>query len=353
MNNHSTIIVLNPGSTSTKTAWFRDEEEVLRETFFHDDRFLSQYVDVWSQFDSRLRLVQEWLRKIPEEPSAVVGIGGLLRPVASGTYRVNQKMLMDARANLQGAHASNLGCAMAFDVARQFNCPAFIVDPVSVDEFSPLARYSGHPSIPRKSLSHALNIHATVRRAAREIGKANDEASFVIAHLGGGISIVPVKDGKIVDANDASSEGPFSPERTGGLPLQQFISLWFSGNYEEQELRLLVMGRGGLKAYLGTNSLSEVEKRIAAGDVQAKEVFEAMCYQIAKEIGAMATVLFGKLDGIVLTGGMATSKLLISSITERVSSIGKVLVYPGENEMLALAHGALRVLRNEEQSKEY
>jgi butyrate kinase len=353
MNKHSTIIVLNPGSTSTKTAWFRDEVEVLRETFHHDDRFLSQYVDVWSQFDSRLHLVQEWLRKIPEEPSAVVGIGGLLRPVASGTYRVNQKMLMDARANLQGAHASNLGCAMAFDVARQFNCPAFIVDPVSVDEFSPLARYSGHPSIPRKSLSHALNIHATARRAAREIGKANDEASFVIAHLGGGISIVPVKDGKIVDANDASSEGPFSPDRTGGLPLQQFISLCFSGKYEEQDLRLLVMGRGGLQAYLGTNSLNEVEQRIAAGDIQAKEVFDAMCYQIAKEIGAMATVLFGRLDGIVLTGGMSTSKLLTTSITERVSTIGKIFVYPGENEMLALAHGALRVLHNEEQLKEY
>ncbi len=185
MNEQTTIIALNPGSTSTKVAWFRDEEEVLREIFYHRPEWLSQYGDVWSQFDSRLRLVHEWLQQIKDKPSAIVGIGGLLKPVPSGTYEVNQKMLNDARDNLQGSHASNLGCAMAFEAARRYICPAYVVDPVSVDEFSTLARYSGHPLIQRKSLSHALNIHAVARRAAREIRKEYEKASFVIAHLGG------------------------------------------------------------------------------------------------------------------------------------------------------------------------
>jgi butyrate kinase len=353
VNKRTPIIVINPGSTSTKIVWYSDEREILRETFYHDPELLSQYIDIWSQFEFRLQLVQEWMKGVKERPSAVVGIGGLLRPVPSGTYAVNQRMLNDAHANVQGAHASNLGCALAFEIARQNACAAYIVDPVSVDEFDTLARYSGHPLIERKSLSHSLNIHAMARRAAREIGQTYQNTSFVIAHLGGGISIAPVLRGKIIDANDASSDGPFSPERTGGLPLQQFISLCYSGKYREEEVRALVMGRGGLKAYLGTNSANEVEQRIGAGDDQANEVFEAMSYQIAKEIGAMATVLSGQLDAIVLTGGMSSSERLVSSIKRRVAYIGRILVYPGEDEMLALAQGALRVLRSEEQLKEY
>jgi butyrate kinase len=353
MSGQRSVVTINPGSTSTKIALFRDDVEILRETLHHDNKDLSRYNDLWSQFDFRLGLVQAWMRQIEGTPSAIVGIGGLLRPVPSGTYLVNQKMITDAKANLQGTHASNLGCAMAFEIARQFNCPAFIVDPVSVDEFSEIARYSGHPSIERRSLSHALNIHAMARRAAKEIEAPYDEASFVIAHLGGGISIAPVLGGRIIDANDASSDGPFSPDRTGGLPLQQFISLCYAGENDEQSIRSLVMGKGGLKAYLGTNSLSDVERRIGSGDVHAKEVFEAMSYQIAKEIGAMATVLCGQLKAVVLTGGMASSALLVSSIKKRIAYLGRILVYPGEDEMLALAQGALRVLHNEEQSKEY
>ena len=270
-----------------------------------------------------------------------------------GTYRVNDKMLEDARANFQGEHPSNLGCALAYEIAKLGGVDAFIVDPVSVDEFEPLARYSGHPLIQRRSLSHALNIHAVARLASEKIGKKLDETNFVIAHLGGGISVCPVKGGKIIDANDASSDGPFSPERTGGLPLQPFISLCFSGKYTEQEIRKMVMGKGGLVAYLGTNNADEVEKRIQNGDEYAREVYEAMAYQIAKEIGAMATVLKGKVDAVVLTGGLANSKMLVDWITERVSFIAPVLVFPGEDEMRALALGVLRVLRGEEQAKEY
>lgn len=353
VNKPATIIALNPGSTSTKIAWYEDEAEVMREVIHHDRDVLSQFHTIGSQFEFRLRLVGDWVRKVKGKPQAIVGIGGLLKPLASGTYRVNRRMLDDARADLQGAHASNLGCALAFELAGQFGCPAYIVDPVSVDEFLPLARYSGHPLIERKSLSHALNIHAIARRAAREIGKAYEKTSFVIAHLGGGISIAPVIGGRIVDANDASSDGPFSPERTGGLPLQQFISLCFSGDFQEQEIRTLVMGGGGLKAYLGSNSASAVEKRIEAGDEKAREVFEAMSYQIAKEIGAMATVLSGQLDAIVLTGGMASSELLVSSIKTRTAFLGRIMLFPGEDEMSALVQGVLRVLRGEEQAKEY
>lgn len=285
--------------------------------------------------------------------SAVVAIGGLLRPLQGGVYRINQKMLDDAHANFQGEHASNLGCALAFEIAKQYNVPAFIVDPVSVDEFEPLAHYSGHACIKRRSLSHALNIHAAARRAAEQLNIPLSQSSFVIGHLGGGISIAPVRNGKIIDVNDASSDGPFSPERTGGLPLQPFISLLFSEQFTEMEVRQLVMGKGGLVSYLGTNSVVEAEQRARTGDTTAREALQAMAYQIAKEIGAMATVLNGNLNAIILTGGIATSELITSWIQARVKFIAPVILIPGEDEMRALVLGALRVLRGEEQVKEY
>jgi butyrate kinase len=262
-------------------------------------------------------------------------------------------MIDHARKNLQGEHASNLGCALAYELGREFGCPSYVVDPVSVDELEQIAHYSGHPFISRRSLSHALSIHATARRASEELDIPLNESAYVIAHLGGGISVAPVLGGKIIDVNDASSDGPFSPERSGGLPLQQFISLCFSGEYTEDEMRSIVMGRGGLVAYLGTNSLEEIEKRIGRGDDCAREVFDAMAYQIAKEIGAMATVLRGGLNAVVLTGGLTASHRLVSMITERVQFLAPVLVYPEEEEMKALAMGALRVLNGIEQAKEY
>jgi len=347
------ILVINPGSTSTKMALFEGQEELTRATLSHNPDQLKAYRGIWEQFEFRLREVRTWARAAADRADAVVGMGGLLRPLPGGTYGVNQRMLDDARGNLQGEHASNLGCALADALAREYGCPALVVDPVSVDEFEPLARYSGHPLMERRSLSHALNIHAAARRAAEELGLEAEHTNVVVAHLGGGISVSPVRGGRIIDANDASSDGPFSPERTGGLPLQQFLSLCFSGSYGEQEMRLLVRGRGGLTAYLGTNSALEVERRIAGGDTRAREVFEAMAYQISKEIGAMATALSGDVQAIVLTGGCASSGVLTRWITDRVRSIAPVLVYPGEDEMRSLALGALRVITGSDTALEY
>ncbi|MBA4312960.1 MAG: butyrate kinase [Chlorobiaceae bacterium] len=353
MSEQHSILIINPGSTSTKIAHSIDGTIVERDTIQHTVEEIRKYKTLWDQFPYRLKLCEQWATERITECSAVVSMGGLLRSVEGGTYLVNEKMLNDARANLQGEHASNLGCALAQTISSKYNCPAYIVDPVSVDEFEPLAYYSGHPKIKRRSLSHALNIHAAARRAAEELKLPLSHSSFVICHLGGGISIAPVRSGKIIDVNDASSDGPFSPERTGGLPLQPFISLCFSKEFNETDIRKLVMGKGGLVAYLGTNSVVEVEKRIENGDMEALNVYQAMAYQISKEIGAMAAVLSGKMNAIVLTGGIAHSKILISWIIDRVQFISRVLVFPGEDEMLALAQAGLRVLNQLEQAKEY
>lgn len=347
------LLVVNPGSTSTKAALFEDATQVREEVLRYDPATLSQFRGVWAQFDFRLGPLRKWAAANADMLSAVVAMGGLLRPVSCGTYRVNERMLRDARANLQGEHASNLGCAMAAVLAEEYRCEAYVVDPISVDELDPLARYSGHPLISRSSLSHALNLHAAARRAAADAGKPLSQCNFVIAHLGGGISVAPVRGGKIVDVNDASSDGPFSPERTGGLPLQQFITLCFSGSLGEAEVRSLVRGKGGLTAYLGTNSAMEVEAMINRGDAKAREIYQAMAYQIAKEVGAMAAVLSGDVDAVVLTGGLAASAMLVAWIADRVKFLGPVVVYPGENEMNALALGVLRVLRGEDAAAEY
>ncbi|MDZ7338393.1 MAG: butyrate kinase [candidate division KSB1 bacterium] len=355
-NGQQLILVINPGSTSTKVALFSAEEPKVREVLTHRAEELAACPHVWDQFELRRAAIQEFVGRHGVELStlaAVAGRGGLFRSVKGGTYLVNERMLADARANLQGEHVSNLGCALAFEFASQAGVNAYVTDPVSVDEFEPLARYSGHPLIERRALAHALSIHEVARRSAAAVGKPLAESSFVVAHLGGGISIAPVKGGRIIDVNDASSDGPFSPERTGGLPLQPFITLCFSGRYSEKEMRSLVMGKGGLIAYLGTSSAEEVERRIGRGDQAAREVYEAMAYQIAKEIGAMATVLGGRVDGIVLTGGLARSSLLADWVRQRVEFIAPVTVMPGEFEMEAMVAGVLRVLRGEEPALVY
>jgi butyrate kinase len=347
------ILVLNPGSTSTKVGWFADEEPGANTSLRHEAAQLSSFRAVWDQFEFRLGAVREWLASSDRRPDAVAAIGGLLRPLPGGTYRVSERMLADARRNLQGEHASNLGCAMADAIAREHGCPAYVVDPVSVDEFEPLARYSGAGAIERRSLSHALNIHAVARRVASDLGLEPSGARFVVAHLGGGISIAAVRGGRIIDVNDAASDGPFSPERTGGLPLQPFITVALSGAYDESDLRRFVMGRGGWVAYLGTNLATEVERRIRDGDPKALEVLEATAYQIGKEIGAMTTVLRGNLHAIILTGGLASYDRLIDLLHPRIASLGRIVLIPGEDEMSALALGTLRVLRGEETGKEY
>jgi butyrate kinase len=348
------ILVVNPGSTTTKIALFEDETEISGDVFRHDAATLRSCGGLWDQLPIRWQAIHEWSeRHVRGGLDAVAAIGGLFRPLQGGTYTVDNRMLDDARANLQGEHASNLGCDLAFRMALAWGCTAYVVDPVSVDELEPLARYSGHPLIERRSLSHALSIHAAARRAAAQLGLPLGESSLIVAHLGGGISIAPVRGGRIIDINDAASDGPFSPERTGGLPLQRFIDLCFSGAYSEREMRKFVMGAGGLVAYLGTNSAMEVEDRIRTGDARAREVYLAMAYQIAKEIGAMAAVLAGRVDAIVFAGGLAGSSLLVGWIESRVSFIAPILVFANEDEMLALAQGALRVLRGEVEALVY
>ncbi|HQG46842.1 MAG TPA: butyrate kinase, partial [bacterium] len=300
------ILVINPGSTSTKVALFAGRKKVSEENLTHSKEDLLRMKGLWEQFDYRTDLVIEFLNRQNLKAfslAAVVGRGGLLKPLSRGTYLVDDAMIADARRGIQGEHVSNLGCAIASKIAQLYGSVAYIVDPVSVDEFEPLARYSGHPRITRRALSHALSLRAAAFWAAEALKIDANHNNFLVAHLGGGISIAPVKGGRIIDVNDASSDGPFSPDRTGSLPLQPFIDLCFSGEFTQAEMRQFVMGKGGLLAYLGTNDAREVEKRIEAGDDQAEMVFSAMGYQIAKEIGAMACVVHGQVAAVVLTGG--------------------------------------------------
>ena len=347
------ILVVNPGSTSTKLAISIGDELQHVHSISHPASKLAEFPGVWQQFPYRLEVCLNWAKTHLKKCDAVVGAGGLLRPVCGGTYRVDEKMLRDAEANFQGEHASNLGCVLAYRIADQYGCPSFVVDPVSVDEFEPLAYYSGYPCIKRRSLSHAISIHATARRASDELGIPLSDSSFVVCHIGGGISVAAVRGGRIIDVNDAASDGPFSPERTGGLPLQPLVDLCYSHKFTREQVKSMVMGRGGLVAYLGTNSTEEVERMISQGDARASEVYEAMAYQIAKEVGAMSTVLKGDVNAIVVTGGVARSEKLVSWIENRVRRIAPVLVYPGDEEMKALALGALRVIRGEEKAKVY
>ncbi len=354
------ILVINPGSTATRVALF--EAEVSRRSASLPAAATRPHEGLWDEFPARLEEIRSWLEKGEGEKgglSAVVGRGGLLGPVEGGTYEVNEAMLADARSDRRGAHASNLGCALARAMAdeaarsRGVKVPAYIVDPVSTDEFSELARYSGLAGVPRTSLSHALSIHALVREVCTREGRRVEGSRFVVAHLGGGISVCPVLGGRILDANNANSGGPFSPTRAGGLPTQELIGLCFSGDHTASELREMTVKRGGLMSYLGTDDARVVEERIGRGDEEARMVYQAMAYQIAKEIGAMAAVLKGEVEKVLLTGGLAASQMLVSWISERVSFIAPVEVFQEVEEMKALALGALSALRGEIQVKEY
>ena len=355
------ILTINPGSTSTKVALYEDERPLFAETIHHSAEELAAFPRIADQYafrrDAVLRLLEKHGVRL-DSLDAVVGRGGILGPIPSGTYLVNEQMLEELRHPKEREHASNLGALIADEIAQRAGVPAFIVDPVSVDEFDDIARISGLPEIERKSLSHALNLKAAARRAARELGKRYDEVNLVVAHLGGGISVSPHRRGRMVDVNQAlDGTGPFSPERAGGLPVGDVLRMAYSvppyddKHYTYEEMFRKIAGQGGLVAHLGTNDAREVERRIEEGDEHARLVYEAMAYQIAKEIGAMATVLKGDVDAIVLTGGLARSQMLVNWIVERVAWIAPVKVYPGEDEMLAMAQGALRVLRGEEEPK--
>ena len=351
------ILVINPGSTSTKVAVYRGEEPVFVESIAHSTDELSKFKRISDQFDFRKQLVLNLLKEkgIDEsELSAVVGRGGLIKPVESGTYEVNDLMLEHLRQGLLGEHASNLGGLIAAAIARPLGIPAFIVDPVVVDEMEPVAKLSGLPEITRKSIFHALNQKCVARMAAKELGKAYEDVNLIVAHLGGGISVGAHKKGRVVDVNNAlNGDGPYAPERAGGLPAWDLVQLALSGKYTKEELKKKLAGKGGIVAYLGTNDLREVERRVDQGDEYADLICEGMAYQVAKEIGACAAVLEGKVDAIVLTGGLAKSQRFVNRIKKRISWIAPILIYPGENEMRALAMGALRVLKGEEKAKEY
>lgn len=351
------LLTINPGSTSTKIAIFDNEKPVMEQTLRHSNEELAPYHTVLEQYEFRKNVILDTLNANGiniTKLSAVVGRGGLLKPIESGTYMVNEKMLEDLKNSAIGQHASNLGAIIANEIAGQLGIPAFIVDPVVVDEMDDIARISGMPEISRKSIFHALNQKAVARRAAADLGKKYEDLNLIIAHMGGGVSVGAHRKGRVVDVNNAlNGEGPFSPERTGGLPVSGLVEFCYSGKYTLNEIMKKIAGKGGLVAYLGTNDGREVVKRIEAGDKQAELVYKAMAYQIAKEIGACAAVLEGKIDAICLTGGLAYDKNLVGWIKERIEFLGDIRVYPGEDEMLALAQGGLRVLRKEEEAKEY
>jgi butyrate kinase len=351
------VLIINPGSTSTKVALYEDEHPLFVETIHHSAGEIAVFAHIADQYafrrDAVLSLLDEHQIGL-DSLDAVVGRGGILRPIPSGTYRVNERMLDELRHPKEREHASNLGAIIADEIARRADVPAFIVDPVCVDEFDDIARISGLPEIERQSLSHALNLKAAARRAARELSRRYDEVNLVVAHLGGGISVTAHRRGRMVDVNQAlDGTGPFAPERAGGLPVGDVIRLCYSGKYTYEEMIKKIAGRGGLVAHLGTNDARQVEQRIKEGDEHAKLIYQAMAYQIAKEIGLMATVLKGDVDAIALTGGLARSGMLVGWIVERVDWIAVVMIYPGEDEMLAMAQGALRVLRGEEEARDY
>lgn len=351
------ILVINPGSKSTKIAVYRNETPVLVRSIVHSGADMQPFRGrpILDQIGFRKAAIEAELRDagiVPTGFHAVVGRGGLLRPVPSGVYSVTDGMLDELRLAPFGEHAANMGAFLARAIADQANVDAFVVDPVSVDELSDKARISGLARVPRRSLSHALNTKAVARRYAHQAGKPYSDLRLVVAHLGSGISVSAHEHGRMIDVNLAGQEGAFSTERSGGLQLLGVVELCFSGRYTRQQLWDALIREGGIHSYLGTGDLGEVERRIDAGDADARLIFDAMVYQIAKEIGAMATVLHGRVDALILTGGLARSRRLIRQLRSAVSWIAPIVVYPGEDELEALAEGALRVLRSEEQPRQ-
>jgi len=357
MSDIKRILVINPGSTSTKIAVFDNEKSVLEETLRHSAEEIGQFEKIYDQYGFRKNIILDTLNEKGinvTKLSAVVGRGGLLKPLEGGTYAVNEAILNDLKEGVSGQHASNLGGIIAYEIANKLNIPSFIVDPVVVDEMDDVARVSGMPELSRKSLFHALNQKAVARRAAEELNVKYEEANFIVAHMGGGVSVGAHKLGRVVDVNNAlDGEGPFSPERAGGLPAGDLARMCFSGEFTLDDIKKKLKGNGGLVAYLDTNDAREVSGRVEKGDEKATLIYKAMAYQVSKEIGACAAALAGKVDGIVLTGGIAYDKEFTSWIKSNVEFISTVLIYGGEDEMTALAEGGLRVLRNEEEPKCY
>ncbi|WP_026694697.1 butyrate kinase [Peribacillus kribbensis] len=351
------ILAIRPGSASTKIGIFDDKVPILERTIRHEASQIKEYKYIFDQYEFRKKAVLEALDEEGINISkleAVCASGGLLWPIEGGTYLVSREMLKDLKEAFNGQHSSNLGAPIACEIARGLNIPAFIVDPVVVDELEPPARVSGFPLIERKSIFHALNHKAAARRAAKELGSSYESLNLIIVHMAGGITIGAHRKGRVIDVNNGlHGEGPFSPERAGTVPSGDLVRLCFSGRYDREEIMQMLAGRGGLAGYLGTDDAVKVEEMIAAGNSEAAQLYSAMACQVAKEIGAQSTVLEGRVDAIVFTGELSYGKSLVKEITRRVNWIADCLVYPGENELQALAEGALRVLNGEEEAKDY
>ncbi|MEC1614006.1 butyrate kinase [Bacillus mojavensis] len=357
LHDEKRILTINPGSTSTKIGVFHNERSIFEKTLRHNIEELQQFDHIIDQYEFRKKHILETLHEQGINISkfdAVCARGGLLRPIEGGTYEVNDDMIEDLKSGYAGQHASNLGGIIAREIADGLNIPSYIVDPVVVDEMSELAKMSGMPEIERKSIFHALNQKAVARKAAASLGKRYEHMKMIITHMGGGITIGVHDRGRVVDVNNGlHGEGPFSPERAGTVPAGDLVNLCFSGKYTKEEIMKKLVGTGGLSGYLGTNDAVKVKQMIQGGDEKARLIFDAMAYQVAKEIGAASAVLKGEVEAIVLTGGLAYGKSFVSSISSYIDWISDVLVYPGENELQSLAQGALRVLQGEEQSKQY
>ena len=351
------ILVINPGSTSTKVSVFDGNMEILAENIRHKIEELARFNKASDQDLYRMEIIIRFLREKKLDLTlikAVVGRGGLLRPIPGGTYAVNDQMVADLKRGLMGDHPSNCGGLIAYALSKSLACEAYIVDPVVVDEMVAVARVSGMPLIQRKSIFHALNQKAVAREIAEKLGRAYEELNLIVAHMGGGITVGCHHHGRVIDVNNGlDGDGPFSPERCGSVPVGDLIKACFSGEYTLQEMKKLVKGHGGMVAYLGTTDIRQVEKQIEEGNETAELIYKAMAYQIAKEIGALATIIDGQVDAVVLTGGMAHSHHFTSLIEKSACFLGPVYIVPGEQEMRALAMGALRVLRGEEQAKMY
>ncbi|URZ03531.1 butyrate kinase [Clostridium felsineum] len=351
------LLIINPGSTSTKIGIYDDEKEIFEKTLRHSAEEIEKYDTIFDQFEFRKEVILDALKEANIKLSslnAIIGRGGLLKPIVSGTYGVNDAMLKDLKVGVQGQHASNLGGIIANEIAKEINVPAYIVDPVVVDELEEVARVSGMADIPRKSIFHALNQKAVARRYAKETKKKYEDLNLIVVHMGGGTSVGTHKAGRVVEVNNTlDGEGPFSPERSGGVPVGDLVRMCFSKKYTYEEVMKKINGKGGVVSYLNTIDFKAVVDKALEGDKKCGLIYEAFTYQVAKDIGKCATVLKGKVDAIILTGGIAYNPYVCDAIEDRVKFIAPVVRYGGEDELLALAEGGLRVLRGEEKAKEY
>ncbi len=350
-------LIINPGSTSTKIGVFEDETLLFEETLRHSTEEIAQYASIADQKDFRKAIIMNLLNEKNFDIKSlgmVVGRGGMLKPIPGGTYRVTDELLHDLVIGKQGQHASNLGGMLAREIGDEIGVPSFIVDPVVVDELCDVARYSGVPELPRTSVFHALNQKAVAKRYAKESGKPYDSLNLIVVHMGGGVSVGAHKNGKIIDVfNALDGDGAFSPERAGAVPVGALIKMCYSGQYTEKEVYKKIVGNGGFNAYLGTNDMRDVEKMVNDGDSKAKEIRDAFIFQVTKNIGSMSCVLKGKVDQIIVTGGIAYDKGVVAGLKEAAEWIAPFTVYPGEDELLALVQGGLRVMNGEEEAMTY